>query len=679
MKRLLVALLFLAFPAAAQVVPDNPARPLQDTTHGAFHRYPHADVPPPRPRQPKPVDLKLITPEDRHGNLYPPQELKNRVAFTMPGEGVIIPWLPGEEVRHYIRRSHAMFHPVGISSLNLTLALLHGGGTPPPTCTGTNYYVSSSGNNANNGTSPSTPWQTVAKLNSGPAGKYPADSCIHFLSNLSGNLVLDTGSNVAAGTSLAHPVTLDCGGNTLTTTAGGVSTQAILANNIPGVIINNCVVRNGAGSGSSATQVGIYTDGTTNSLVSNNNVGGFLSGSTAYASYDIFDQSDGSWTAIGNTVSGVSGVTSQDDVGIYTKDGTGAKLITGNTVLNIGGRTIGNNLNGETGEGIEVNGNGPCSGCTAEVSYNLVDHIGANPNACGGPSGILVFNSDKVTRKFNEMYAVQPAGAFPGGGCDYDGGDDDGGTSNSTTAYEYTHDNCGSGQLLWMGDESNPWHDNTLSFFISENDYNCGYNNSFVGALDLTQTGSSANNPAVHHGTIYQGSGHSGSPAVAFTANSAPHVFAAASLFADNIIASTSGNSFIICGVGDLTNLSMKANGYWLPTGGTGSWGSGCPGGNKTTLAAWQAVAPGGEVGSTTANPHWAGPVPLGTPCTWTPAALTGPQPCPAGYQLTNLSTAYLGTEYNVTLFGLPAPTRGYFPGTIASPGNIGADDLPHP
>src|SRR5262245_58349664 len=29
----------------------------------------------------------------------------------------------------------------------------------------TNYYVSTSGNDANNGTSPSTPWKTIAKVN----------------------------------------------------------------------------------------------------------------------------------------------------------------------------------------------------------------------------------------------------------------------------------------------------------------------------------------------------------------------------------------------------------------------------------------------------------------------------------------------------------------------------------
>jgi len=37
-------------------------------------------------------------------------------------------------------------------------------GTPP--ITGTTYYVANSGNDNNNGTSPNTPWQTIAQVNS---------------------------------------------------------------------------------------------------------------------------------------------------------------------------------------------------------------------------------------------------------------------------------------------------------------------------------------------------------------------------------------------------------------------------------------------------------------------------------------------------------------------------------
>lgn len=42
----------------------------------------------------------------------------------------------------------------------------------------TNYYISATGNNANNGTSPATPWQTVAKVNSSMASFNPGDSIL---------------------------------------------------------------------------------------------------------------------------------------------------------------------------------------------------------------------------------------------------------------------------------------------------------------------------------------------------------------------------------------------------------------------------------------------------------------------------------------------------------------------
>src|SRR6516164_3116994 len=85
--------------------------------------------------------------------------------------------------------------------------------TPLPTRTTsvacqTNYYVSAAGSDSNNGTSSTTPWATIAKVNN-PGFNYTAGTCLNFRGgdNFSGNLDLDGNSNVS-GPSASIPIVI---------------------------------------------------------------------------------------------------------------------------------------------------------------------------------------------------------------------------------------------------------------------------------------------------------------------------------------------------------------------------------------------------------------------------------------------------------------------------------------
>jgi hypothetical protein len=144
-------------------------------------------------------------------------------------------------------------------------------------------------------------------------------------------------------------------------------------------------------------------------------------------------------------------------------------------------------------------------------------------------------------------------------------------------------------------------------------------------------------------------------------------------------------------------HLTFKSNDYFIIGGGTHQqWWYQWPlasGGNATytSFAAWQAVAPGGETNSTTANPSLTSPPGStsyngGTGLTSPPICYSGtgvpagPQPCPTGYVVSSTSSPVIGTGTDLTAapYSLSIGTKDYYGNTLnhghGTGYNIGAD-----
>jgi len=528
--------------------------------------------------------------------------------------------------------------------------------TPPPTTSvacQTNYYISAAGSDSNNGTSSTTPWTSIAKVNN-PGFNYTAGTCLNFRGgdNFSGNLDLDGNSNVS-GPSASNPIVIQSYGTgdaTTTSSQGGAQTAAIFVNNVPGIVIQNLIVRAGA-----VTQYGIQVAGSTSGVIRNNDVGGFTTTSTSDAAADIYVGSS-TMLVYGNTVHGLSGPSSLDDHGIHVAWVSGNITIQGNTIYNIGGRSSSQGASGGySGNGINFTGSACNGSCSHLIERNLVHDVGGNNNECGGPAGILVYQlTDAITTRLNEVHHVQPLNAVYPGGCDWDGIDMDAGVTNAIVEYNFVHDNFGAGLLVFMADLGNGWGPNTYRYNISQNDYTGGCNQGYFGAV--TFVGKISAISYFYNNTIFFNANVPNSPAVAWADGSSP---AKGSIFENNLIVTGANSIALKCnGPDPATNTTFKNNAYYSTTG-VFSVGNNCAA-NAQNLTQWQASVLGGDTGANTNNPMFAGTTPASA-CTWTPSATTTPAACATAYQLqsgspdigTGISIASPGT---MDLFGIPIP-----------------------
>ncbi|MFB3879638.1 MAG: right-handed parallel beta-helix repeat-containing protein [Armatimonadota bacterium] len=175
------------------------------------------------------------------------------------------------------------------------------------------------------------------------------------------------------------------------------------------------------------------------------------------------------------------------------------------------------------------------------VAYNngfLCDFPG------GGPIGIWTAVANNVTIQLCESHHNRTMDASAdGGGFDFDGG-----VTNSTMQYNYSHDNDGSGYLVWMYEGSpHVFRGNTVRYNISENDCRKhGY-----GAIHC---GGDISDCDIYNNTVY----------ISPTANGTPKGIVAAGVdmrFCNNLIVTTGGLPLIEGE--DRPGLIVAGNCYW--------------------------------------------------------------------------------------------------------------------
>ncbi len=573
------------------------------------------------------------------------------------------------------------------AALSLALALLISAGP----AMATTYYVSTSGNDANDGLSTTTPWQTITKVNS---AKFLPGQTLAFNggNNFTGCLVISSGTNLQS-SSITSPFTITSYGTGVATILSncpghdvGIAfskAAAVTIDGVSGIVWNKVNVS----ANNTLTQYGILVQsskGATadtitieNSVISGFHIDNTATGDDSSEIALLGYATNGACgplnhiSILNNTLAGASGVGSPDDAGI---DGYGCNasanilnvsnvLYQGNTIYNLGGRpgVLG-------GFGIVLNS---VNGGTAQ--YNLVHDVGTNVNTCGGPGGIYDYNANNVVIQYNEVYNMTFSTANGAHPCDAAAYDIDNGTTNTTVQYNYSHNDMGPGAETTMGSTGAVaiWGPNTIRDNISINDEQ-GALSTGGGSLQIGGRAVKGSVINVYNNTVYLASNPAIVPAcISF-------LVAPGSGIVANNVCRMGTNLALFYDFGGLTPTGMKfVNNEFYATNGTFavySYGSN----NYSTFAQWTAVAPGGEAGSNTSNPSFASSPTTVGPCPWTPSADTGPQPCPTRMKVDHTSPA-IGHGLNLALspYKLNVGTRDYYgnpiPSTSGTGYNIGA------
>jgi len=363
-----------------------------------------------------------------------------------------------------------------------------------PSSPATVFFVSPSGSDSNGGTSTSSPWQTIGKVNSA--------------SLASGNTVLFQGGQSFSGSlTVQAGVTYGVyGGGTATISSG--SSDGAVATNVGGWTLNGLTF---TGNGTTTNSAyGIHAHNTQTGGIKYNNITVTSCVVSQYGNSGILFIGDNDTCGFNNVT--ISNSTVHDCTGkavIPTGSEAGASagiLFSGVDVSGVGNYnhtniTITNcvvhdciGISNAAG-GFDTSGNGILMQSTngGTIEFCEVFTCGSANDNTSGPAGIWSALSNNVTIQFCEAYNMQT------GSDDADGFDFDGGMTNSVMQYNYSHDNQGTGILAFEFSASGIWNNNTFRYNICQN------NGISVGASGEFRYGGSITLPHLkfYNNTLY--------------------------------------------------------------------------------------------------------------------------------------------------------------------------------
>ena len=462
-------------------------------------------------------------------------------------------------------------HPAKVSgwlfrlSLALTLAL-----AAAAPAEATDYYVSVSGLDSNDGHAPSRAWRTINRVNNQrllPGDRVLFEGGVTF----SGNLYLDEWD---AGRPDA-PVTIGSYGSGRATIYAGDGT-GILAYNTAGIRIRDLYVVGSGRDINTGRGVFFFVD---------------LPGDVKLDFIEI-DHVDavrfGDYGVLIGADAGSSGFRNVRIAHVVASENRMGGIFTYAQVPNthenvyVGSSTAAFNSGFEgllynSGNGITLSG---VNGGTIERS--VAHGNGWRSDAGNGPIGIWAFDSTRMLIQFNESYGNRTGGTKDGGGFCFDQN-----TSHSVMQYNYSHDNDGAGYLLAHKPDNRVHAHNVVRYNVTAND---ARRNDYASI----HTWGRILDAEIHNNTIYVTSHSStipGVPRAIFIKNSSITLQDPERLhFRNNIIQTTSGLRLIEASASVLDagiDIRFEGNNYW-PTGGTFrvTWGST----TYTSLAAWRSA-----------------------------------------------------------------------------------------
>jgi len=410
-----------------------------------------------------------------------------------------------------------------------------------------NYYVSPTGNDtANSGTSSSTPWQTINKINN--INFLPGDN-IYFQGgqSFSGKIYLDKND---VGTGTTSPITISSYGSGRATINGGAGT-AFFAYNTAGIKINNInFIGNGAAT-NTADGVSFYMD-----LPNNTKLDGININNSDISGFGKTGLIIGSW----NGKSGFKNI-SLTNIASHDNKKDGINIYGFNTINSVGychqnvyiGYSIAYNNGGDSSLTTTPTGSGIIMSNTdgGTIEYSSAYNNGFNNHSAAGPVGIWTYESNNVRIQYNESYNNRTQAG------DGDGFDLDGGTTNSLMQYNYSHGNDGGGFMLVQFSGARPWSNNIVRYNISENDSRkTGY-----GVIHLFNGGSGLSSAQVYNNTIYLTPATTGAPSAVYLHNPSTNM-----KFYNNIFSTTGGVKLLNI-VSGQTGLQFAGNNYYTNGG----------------------------------------------------------------------------------------------------------------
>lgn len=319
------------------------------------------------------------------------------------------------------------------------------------------FYISSTGNDANSGGSPATSWKSINRVNAQPL----APGCkVYFEGGqiFQGKLYFDSNRG---GTS-TQPILVTSFGTGRATIDSGTE-RAFDVYNTGGIHIINLNIKGAGANQGNESGLHFFNGLTGNVKLANIKIDqvsitgyydsgvkiGSYSGSSGFSNFTITNSS----------------ISNNGEAGILSygyPDANNAHsnfYIARNRVFDNFGHA---GTQYASGSGITLGG---VDG--ALIEYNVVYNNGKNNatvSGYGGPVGIWTWMCNAIVIQYNESYGNKTNSLTDGGGFDFDGG-----TTNSVLQYNYSHDNDGPGiSLVTYGSTTNS--NNIIRYNVSEND-----------------------------------------------------------------------------------------------------------------------------------------------------------------------------------------------------------------
>jgi hypothetical protein len=338
-----------------------------------------------------------------------------------------------------------------------------------PAASARDYYVSPTGNDHNLGTTAANPWKTIAKVNSSTLS--PGDRVLFQAGKtFAGQVYLAPQDRGTA----ALPIIVGSYGTGRATINAGTG-GGILVYDTSGIRIENLsVVGAGRAHHNLSDGISFYTDIALpgNKLdtiqVDNVEVSGFGKNGVVLGGY-AYDQIHHVGIKTGFKNVRFTNISAHDnaDAGISTY-GSFDSFSTSTAYAH--GNVYVGNCRAYNNVGIQGKGANSGNGIVlSDVQSGLIEHCvaynnGQNNNHLGGPIGIWVWECDAITIQFCESYANKSR-TNDGGGFDIDGG-----CSNCVLQNNYSHDNVGSGFLVYQFVGARPQKNNVVQNNVSVND-----------------------------------------------------------------------------------------------------------------------------------------------------------------------------------------------------------------
>ena len=423
------------------------------------------------------------------------------------------------------------------------------------------YYVSCSGNDANDGTSLENPWASIEKVN---RTKFSPGDKILFQAGCEFEGGIFFGSQIKG--TAENPIELGSFGKGRAIINSG-SSFGMKVYNAAGIKVRQIVFKGAGRTVNKESGIDVYMD------LAETRLTYIVIDSVEVFGYQQSGISVGSW----NGSSGFDNVRITNS-SVHDNGASGistfAEAILGHRNVYVGYNKVYNNsglpekTDSHSGNGIVLGG---VDGAVIEYceAYN---NGWLNAWKSGGPVGIWGWQCNNLIIQYNESHHNKTGTAKDGGGFDIDGG-----CTNCVMQYNYSHDNEGPGYLIAQFNYAPTMKGLIVRYNISENDARTnGY-----GAIHLWSSGSNGGiqDAQIYNNTVYLSESSGNAPkAVYVQSGGVKNV-----RFYNNIFHTSEGLELVY--VDKLTDIRFEGNNYWS---GGGSFKLNWGGKIFNSLEAWR-------------------------------------------------------------------------------------------